>query len=319
MGCSGIYKYILLLVISALLSCKSSSKLELAEELPNKIPFTIIVERVISGNLLGEVLKFPVGLAVDSRGVIYCVDQGNKRVIQFSSEMIPVREFGGAGAASGLFGKPGYITIDKDLNIIISDESNQRISKYNSNLNFVDEFPFYDSDDPLKFGYPSGMGITDFGELWVADISRDRIAVFNNVGIFEKFVGEFGFSGQQLRTPMKIIADIDNNFIVCDAGNNRLVLYDDNGDFVTSIGTGEFDFPSAAYSVPEGLWVLDGKTGRINFLSNEYQTVLTSGPKLSGNDTILKEPSDIIVLPNKQVVISDSGNDRLLICRVVYN
>ncbi len=315
----GYLRITLLFSLILFLSCKSSNKIDLSESLPDKIPYAIVVEKEISGMILGDVLRNPIGLAIDSRGVIYCIDEGNKRVIQFSSDLTPLREFGGPGAAPGLFGKPLYITVDNDLNLIISDEGNQRLSRFNSKLYFVDETPFYDSDDPLKFGYPSGVGITDYGELWVADYQQNRIAVFNNIGDFDKFVGDFGYSGQQLRTPMKIITDNENQFIVCDAGNSRLVIYDEYGNFVTAVDNGEFVFPVAAYAVYDGLWVIDGKSGYIFFLNKKYETIFSVGSTIPGSSMKLKEPSDIIMLPDKKIVISDTGNNRLLVCRIVYN
>jgi len=309
----------LFLSLILILSCKSSNKIDLSENLPAKIPYALIVEKEISGIILGDVLRNPAGLAIDKRGVMYCIDEGNKRVIQFGADLVPVREFGGPGAASGLFGKPSFITVDNDLNLIISDDGNQRLSRYNSKLNFVDESPFYDSDDPTKFGYPSGVGVTEYGELWVADYQQNRIAIFNNVGDFEKFVGDFGDPGHQLRTPMKIITDKKKQFIVCDAGNSRLVIYDEYGNFIKDIDNGQFVFPMAAYPVSDGLWVIDGKTGSIYFLNNKYETVFSVGSNISGSNKKLKEPSDIIMLPDKNIVISDTGNDRLLVCRIVYN
>ncbi|MFH2050124.1 MAG: NHL repeat-containing protein [bacterium] len=308
-----------LLFLLLMLSCKSLNKNELSESQPAQVPQALIVEEVISGKILGDILQNPIGLAVDSRGVMYCIDEGNKRVIQFGSDHIPLREFGGPGAASGLFGKPSYITVDNDLNLIISDEGNQRLSRYNSKLNFVDEYPFYDSDDPLKFGYPSGVGITNYGELWVADYERNRIAVFDNVGNFDKFVGDFGYTGQQLKAPRKIITDKKKQFIVCDAGNSRLIIYDEYGNFIRAVDNGEFVSPTAAFVDSDGIWVIDGKIGRLFFLNNKYETVFSAGPILPGTDIKLNEPSDIVMLPDKKIVISDTGNDRLLVCRVIYN
>ena len=315
----GYLRISLLVTLVLFFSCKSSNNIELSEVTLNKIPYALIVEKEISGIILGDVLRNPAGLAIDSRGVMYCIDKGNKRIIQFDPGLIPLREFGGQGAAPGLFGEPGYITVDNDLNLIVSDEGNQRLSRFNSKLNFVDETSFYDSDDPLKFGYPSGVGITDYGELWVADYQQNRIAVFNNVGDFDKFVGDFGYSGQQLSTPMKIITDNKKQFIVCDAGNRRLVIYDEYGNFITAIDNGEFIFPVAAYAVYDGIWIIDGKSGHIFFLNNKYETIFSVGSTIPGNNMKLVEPSDIIVLPDKRIVISDTGNNRLLVCRIIYN
>ncbi len=305
--------------IAFLLSCNKSSSVHISETASARVPVAVIVERELSGTILGTTLRSPFGVAVDQRGRLYCVDAGNNRVLLFRQDLSPVSEIGGTGSTSRLLGKLTFITVDNDLNILVTDESNQRIVRFDSRLNLVDEIPFYDTDNPLKFGYPSGVGLTGYGEMWVADREFNRIAVFNNIGQFDTFIGDFGYSGGQLLVPMKIILDDGGQFIVCDAGNSRLVLYDVYGNYIRDIRDDRFDFPGSVVADKEGIWVLDSNSKQLLYLNKKGKLLFQAGPQLPGTSLSLQAPSDIVILPDHRLIIADSGNNRLVVCRIVYS
>ncbi|MEW5994149.1 MAG: NHL repeat-containing protein [Candidatus Zixiibacteriota bacterium] len=289
------------------------------EELPTaaQVPVAIVVERAISGEILGQRLRRPFGLAVDSRGAGYLVDGGNNRILKFAADLTFTEDIGGFGAAEGLFNRPTYVTIDNELNLLVADEGNRRICRYNSRLEFVETIPFSDADDPLKFGLPSGIGVSDYGELWVADRERHRLAVFNNVGSFERFMGEFGAAGGQVRSPAKIARSRHGNFLVCDAGNGRIVVYDEYGNFERDFGRDYLAEPVAAIADAARIWVLDKSSSKILLFDARGRPVFEAGPMLPGTDNAMKETSDLVFFSDDQLLISDTGNDRLLVCRVI--
>jgi DNA-binding beta-propeller fold protein YncE len=135
------------------------------------------VESEIHGPILGDALDEPTGLAVDFNGFLYVIDAGENRLIKFDSQLRPIDETGGYGTQLGLFSNPSFVTLDRDLNLLVSDESNRRIVRFNSRLEFVDEISFQDPGDALKLGYPSGLAVTDYGELWVSGASIDSSVI----------------------------------------------------------------------------------------------------------------------------------------------
>ncbi len=62
---------------------------------------------------------------------------------------------------------------------------------------------------------------------------------------------------------------------------------------------------------------MDGAVGRLFFFTHRGERLLVIGPQISGTANALREPSDIAVLPDGRLVISDTGNDRLLICSII--
>jgi len=305
-------------MLFAAVSCGKPDVSLFGQEKAASVPAMLIVEKVVSGDVLHRTLSKPHGLAVDFRGSIYVVDAGNNRLLRFTAEMKPDLEFGGYGAQQGLLNRPTFLSFDNGLNLMVSDEGNRRISRYNSQLSFVDELPFYDDEDPLKFGYPSGLAFTDYGETWVADRDNNRVAVFNNVGNFDRFLGDLGYAGGQLNSPEKIVRDKSGSFFVCDAGNQRLVVYDRYGNYSDEIDLSLAEYPGAV-DVSAGLiWVLDTEAGVVYCIDGGGDILLVTGRTITGDDKALKRPLDILKVSPDRLLISDSGNNRILLCRIIY-
>jgi len=307
----------LLAFLPLFLSCKKNiNPEELAQGTVVADQVFLIVERVISGQALSATIVEPYGLSESRDGYIYVVDRGTNIVIRFNSDLVPDKLIGGYGIGTETFNRPTFVAVDNGLNIYVSDENNRRVARYDARLNFVDEIAFKDEEDPFMFGYPSGIGVTSYGEVWIADRDKNQICLFNNVGNFSRFLGDFGSSEGQMKNPEKIVTEAGGKFYVCDAGHSRIVVYDEFGNFVRKLSFKEIEYPISAALEKDAVWVLDGSGSRI-FYTDRLGNVLKSfGPIISGDPTPMNEPSDIIKLRDGRLLISDSGNHRLLICRI---
>jgi DNA-binding beta-propeller fold protein YncE len=285
----------------------------------NTKSISLFIESEIKGMVLDLKLNQPFGLAKDYSGNIYVADHGNDRLIKFNEKMKAKKEIGGFGASEGLLSGPTFISFDNGLNMIVADEKNQRLSRYNSKMNFVNTVEFYNPESPQQYGYPAGIAFTSYGEMWVSDREKNRLVIFNNQGKFDRYIGDFGDSGEQLFTPEKIVTTQSLDFIVCDAGNSRLVIYDNYGNFVNEIKSEYFVYPISAAVEKNMLWVLDGSTGELIYLDLNGKVITSFGSHIPGSITPLKEPSDFLFIESERILISDTGNNRLLICRIIEN
>lgn len=289
------------------------------ETAPAEVPLTVLAEQSISGRIEGEVLQSPAGLAVDRLGAVYLVDAGNNRLIRFDRSLTPVRDFGGYGGAAGLFNRPDYVCVDNDLNVLVTDPGNQRISRFDSKLNFVSEILLEDEEDPLKFGEPSGVALGNYGAVWWCDRENNRVVIFDNVEQFDRFVGDYGYVGGQVQAPEKIMVGDDDNFYVCDAGNARLVVYDEYGNFEREMYHRSVRHPRAlAFDGDGRIWVLDSELARLFCFDRSGRLLMETGPLLPGTTEPMKSPSDLAFAHDGRLIISDTGNHRLLVCRVAY-
>ncbi len=309
----------LLLITLLIVSCGGGPRSGPEEKAPSRIPAYILVEEEISGRILGQKLNRPFGLAIDEENRMVVCDAGNDRLIRFDPNFKPVFERGGPGGEAGLLNNPSHMIFDTDLSLLVSDEGNRRIVRLNRQLNFADEIYFSDEDDPIKFGTSAGVAVTRYGEVWVADREKNQVAIFDNVGQFDRFVGDFGYSGGQLNQPEKILIDPEGNFVVCDAGNGRLVVYDSYGNFDYDIVGDNLIYPIAAARDGRSFWVLDNATAQVTLIDHSGAVRFITGPTLIGNSIPLKEPTDLTMCHDGRMVIADGGNDRVLICRIVYD
>ena len=309
---------VIVLVIAVVSGCATSPQVEPEVKQFDNPPVALLVEQEINGVILGQKLHAPKGVATSRSGELYVVDAGNSRLLKFSDKLMPIREAGGFGGQPGLFDQPAYLTVDNDLNLYVTDVGNRRICRYNTRMEFVDEIQFSDNDDPLAFGEPSGVATTAYGELWVADRTGNRVAVFDNIGRFDRYVGGYGYRGKQLYEPAKIIARSRDRFIVCDPGNHRLVEYNQYGDYLRTLADNVVDYPVAATADRHVIWLLDATAGEILALSNDGDIIFTSGALLPGTGVALKDPRDMCLLDDDRLVITDTGNNRLLVCRILH-
>jgi streptogramin lyase len=309
---------VVVLWAALLLSCGGTGLPALEELSPAPRVSALVIDRIIEGDLLGKPLRYPSGLAVDLRGSVYVTDAGNHRLIKLTSSLEPQADIGGFGSAPGLLNRPGFVAVDNALSVLVADAGNGRLSRFDSRLNFTDDISLLDVDDPGRFGEPAGVALASYGEVWMADIDKNRIAVFDAAAKFDRFVAEFGYSGGQVNEPHKIVSDPVYEFLICDAGNGRIGQYDQYGNHVRSIGGKVLNYPIAAAVDTTGrIWVVDTKPLAIVCLSSFGEVIFESGSNLPGLNTNLSGVADIAVLPDQRLLLADRDNNRLVVCRVV--
>ncbi len=283
------------------------------------IPSAIIVDTIIEGKILGRNLSSPAAVAVDKYGMIYLVDAGNNRIISFNQRLIPIADRGGFGGGYGSFNRPSDIVVDNTLTLVVTDNGNQRIVKLDSKLNYIEELNLVDDEDPFMFGDIAGVTVNEYGEIWISDRSNNRLALFNNISKFDKFVGDFGYGGGQLYNPEKIVRSSKSKFAVCDPGNSRVVIYDEYGNHNRDLVSEQFTQPvSVAYSRNGTLWVLDQKISQVVNISESGELLYISGSVIPGDKKNLHNPTDLVFLSDGRLLIVDTGNNRLVVCRVIY-
>lgn len=81
----------------------------------------------------------PVGLAIDSKGYVYVLEDDRARVSKYDGEGRLITRWGKIGAGQGEFKNPQAIAIDKDDNVYVADTDNNRIQEFDSNGKFLKE------------------------------------------------------------------------------------------------------------------------------------------------------------------------------------
>lgn len=302
------------LAITLISSCRPSQS-SVPHETPSTSSRTLVVDRMIESTNIEGGLHWPCGMAVGLGGDIYLADTDNSRVIHLDKDFRLTHQVGGYGGGDSRLSKPSWLTIDNDLAVVVSDFGNRRLCRFDARLHYIDEISFQSAEDPLKFGYPTGLFVARHGELWVGDKDNGRIAVFSVNGQFDRFVGTPSGTGF-LRNCEKLILS-NQQVLVCDAGNYRVAIYDLFGGFTRDFGDNELRHPTGLCLLGGLYAVIDQELNQIFLYDADGVFVDSFGPTLVGNSVPLNSPSDIVVLPDRRIVISDSGNNRLVVCRLV--
>jgi RHS repeat-associated protein len=165
-----------------------------------------------------------------------------------------------------------------------------------------------------QFAHPGDVAIDAKGNLWVADVSNDRLQEFNEKGEFTKTFGTSGTGNGQFASPKSIAFTANGNFWVADAGNNRLEQFNEKGEFLKAVGSsgsgnGQFSGPEGiAIDAKGNIWVADTYNYRVQELNEKGEFLKVVNP--SGLGAI--EPTGLDVGPGGNVWVSDWAGNRVV-------
>ena len=207
-------------------------------------------------------------MAVDSKGNIWAVDQGNDWVEEFNEKGEYITTVGSAGSGSGQLKEPKGIAIDAHNNVWITDYGNNRVEEFNEKGEFVRTVGSAGSGNG-QFSGPRELTVDHSGYLWVTDGGNNRVEEFNEKGEFLKTLGSLGTGDGQFKEPKGITVDAQNNVWVTDAENNRIEKFNGAGEYETQFGAegtehGQFREPWGIQVNAHGeVFVSDTKNNRI--------------------------------------------------------
>ncbi len=220
------------------------------------------------GPALEAALSFPAGLALDSAGNLFIADRNNHRIRKVDTKGIittvagnGTEGFGGDGgsALEASLNFPSDVVIDSKGHLYISDRSNNRIRKIDSQGVITTvagsgkpEFggDFGSAKDAL-LKYPFGICLDQQGNLYIADRGNNRIRKVDTNGIITTvagdgmhfFGGDYGPATQaSLAYPTDVATDKVGNVYIADRNNNRIRKVDSLGVITTFMGTGQPEF-----------------------------------------------------------------------------
>ena len=259
---------------------------------------------------------YPRGLTTSPEGDVYVADSGNNRVQKFDSEGNLINawgKFGFAwrGADAGKFDVPWGVTTDSQGYLYVSDTSNARIQKFQS-----DGTPLLkwgrDGGYDGAFFYPRGLAVDFVGNVFVADEGNNRIQKFDSRGNFLLKWGKEGNGPGQFKSPWGVACDALGNVYVVDSGNHRVQKFDANGTFLCTWGNrglteGQLNFPSGIALDKEGnVYVIDSGNNRLTkFAPTEEELARGREQAQPRHTEDLSTPSNVAMKPgDTEAIIS---------------
>ena len=200
------------------------------------------------GPATAAMLNTPADVKVDGAGNYYIVDSGNHAIRMVTAATGIITTIAGVGGQSGYAGDggaatsallnyPSGVAFDGDHTLYISDTGNNAIRKVNLLTGIITTVAgtgtagFGGDGGPATsalLNYPWGVTLGGNGNLYIADLSNNRIRMLNTAGVISTVVGTgvrgyYGDGGAataaQLNVPAAVLVDVAGNLYVADSGN----------------------------------------------------------------------------------------------------
>ncbi len=260
--------------------------------------------------------KTPVGLAVDSDGIVYVVDSNLHRVKKFTRDGVFLSQWEATYPAGIALGPDGnlYVTrtqddvvskytktgtllaewdagvastgiaVDVDGSVYVADEANV-LRKFSSSGTPIWEWGEPDGD---FFEGLDGVAADGMGHVYTAENYSCKVKKFTTDGTL---ILQWGFAGSgpgQLDNPVRLVTSTDGQWVyVVDYGNHRIQVFTNTGAYVGQIGSvgsgpGQFLNPIGIAVDAQGtVYVGDTNNSRIQlFGERATSTTLTSWGEL---------------------------------------
>ncbi len=256
-------------------------------------------------------------IAVDSNGV-YVLDLNNNRVEEFTASGAFLTSWGSSGSGNGQFADALGIALDRSGNLWVADTNNNRVEEFTANGTFVSSFGSLGSGNG-QFHSPSGIVVDSLGNIFVDDAGNNRIEKFNSS---LQFVSSWAVGTESFG----LAVDASNNIYVTQISTASVLIFDNNGNPLGSIGTTSFGSDAGQFWVPTGIAVDNQYNVYVADTGNNRIQKFTACPPVpaqccpqfafqwgsigTGNSQF-ENVYDLAVDGNGNVYVADTGNSRV--------
>lgn len=233
------------------------------------------------------------GLLAFANGVLYAVDQGNKRVEEFSPTGSYFGQFGSAGSSPGEFKKPwGIAAAPVTGDLYVTDEEGDTVSQFSPAGKYLGQVGWWGNGE-IEFEGPEGLAVSSTGSVYVADMYNNRISVWQEPeagGAHVAYSTQFGTAGTgegEFEYPAVPAVSSGGKVWVTDYGSDKVDEFTSQGKFIASFGSegagnGQYNRPTgiAINQASNNVYVGDCYNHRIQELNakGEFIRAFTSTP-----------------------------------------
>lgn len=222
------------------------------------------------------------GVAADSKGNIYAADQAVGAIFVIDPATKDAQLIRNGKEAR--FGLINGLAMDDNDRLFVSDSKFHHVLVFNSKH----EQEAVVGSDVLTD--PGGLAIDRENRfLYVADTDKDQVAVFDADSY--KLLRRIGVAGKKhtltepgaFSLPTNVAVDGDGNLYVTDTLNNRVEIFDAEGNFLSEFGKagdgpGRFARPKGIAVDRDGhIWVVDEAQSRVQVFDREGRLLIYFG------------------------------------------
>lgn len=196
-------------------------------------PFSYIQDSSYSYFQIDTLVSESSVFSLDYEGNTYILDKENHKLFKFNSQNQFQKEIGGIGWGQLNFDTPVAVDASYGLNIFVSDYYNNRIQRFNRNLEFISSLSgeSFQSTN-IHFGRPSFLAVDRFSNLYFYDSENKNIMKITFDGLQIKDVRIIG-DYRLVPHPIQIAITNDDKLYVLES--NKISVYDSWGTFLHSL------------------------------------------------------------------------------------
>ena len=288
------------------------------EKLPT-CPFTLAVKErqlVVVGEFdlkfnQGQEFKGPSGIAVNRQGDIAVADYYGHCVFVFNKEGNCLQQIGKEGTDPGQFKNPNGVSFLNNNEILIADQSNNRIQHINIQTGSVVKTFGKKGEGKGHFKNPLRICLDDTERIVVSEFSNNRVQVMSKEGEALFTIGDNG--PEKLSTPYGCVP-YKNIFLVTERDNHVIKAFDASNTFLYKFGEkgnqdGQFDETCGmCLDGSNNLLVCDSNNNRVQQFSLDG--------RFTGKTTVpLQGPSRIVTAPDGRILVSCKKATKIYILR----
>lgn len=208
---------------------------------------------------------------------------------------------------------PIYVAQNQKGNLyVIYTEHNSAIQVFDPAGKYLFNFGTRGNNSGEFSEYISGIAINDKNDVFVCDVKRKKILVFDEKGQFKyEFSSVSGLTPEDEKQdtyPAHISIGYDGLLYISDGKNGHVWIYNQKGDYLRSLGGSKIGlFPSAghiSFDKTGNTYVLLGLANKIAKVNSEGKEILTIGKRGSKVGQFLR-PSGLATDSKNRVYIVD--------------
>jgi DNA-binding beta-propeller fold protein YncE len=224
----------------------------------------------------------PYGVGVDTKGRVYTIDEKVLAVFVYDPETQKVVLI--KNGSDARFSLPTGLTLDDADTLFVSDTNLRHVLVFNKEHKLQGSI----SEGMMR---PAGMAVDNENRfLYVADSEREQVLVYDADPPHKllRTVGQAtgkdnDMSAGHLARPTNVAVDKDGNLYVADTLNNRIQIFDADGNYISMFGKagdgpGYFARPKGVAIDADGhVWVADAIQDRVQVFTSEGQLLVYVG------------------------------------------
>jgi DNA-binding beta-propeller fold protein YncE len=263
----------------------------------------------------------PYGVGVDSKGKIYIADEKVLAIFIFNPEDQKVELIKNGVAAR--FKLVSGLTLDDADTLYVSDSVMKHVLVFDKQHKVIGSIS-------RGMSSPAGMAVDNENRfLYVCDTDLDQVLVYDADPPYQlirkmgTYTGKHDLTGEgDFSRPTNVAVDHDGNLYVSDTFNNRVEIFDADGNFVRAWGKagdgpGYFARPKGIAVDADGhVWVADAVQDRVQVFTTEGQLLIWMGGHgtLPGQFDVL---AGLAIDHKNRVITSEQYPGRVQIFRYV--